>query len=194
MKQNKYVVLKDTPGEWGVALGYVEYHRHLCNTEELAHGLVDGGGMWRIDHNDKNILFYGKSDDFGYPKHIAEALSACFNGIKDQIADLLYTMDGKDYDLTEYTITYADEGINTMLDLDPDKVHLVTPRYGGIYGGGNYEIKSYGAIPTGTAGLYGSPYTMPSYKPKGVPKIKPKNYDKKKKAKRKAQKQSRRHK
>lgn len=73
MKQDKYVVLKDTPGEWGVALDHVEYHRELCNTEELAHGLVDGGGMWRVNHNNKNILFYGKSDDFGYPKHIAEA-------------------------------------------------------------------------------------------------------------------------
>ena len=190
MKQNKYVVLKDTPGEWGVALGYVEYHRQLCNTEELAHGLVDGGGMWRIDHDDKNILFYGKSDDFGYPKHIAEALSACFTGIKDQIADLLYTMDGKDYDLTEYTITYADEGINTMLDLNPDKVHLITPRRGS----GNNEMQAFSAMPTGL-GSYANPYTtMPSYKSKGVPKIKPKNYDKKKKAKRKAQKQSRKHK
>ena len=187
MKQNKYVVLKDTPGEWGVALGYVEFHRDLCSAEEIANDLVAGGGMWRVDHDNKNILFYGKSDEFGYPKYIGEALSACYTGIKDQIADLLHNIEGKDYDLTEYTITYADEGINTMLNLNPDKVHLVTPRHGGIYGDGYYELRNYHEI-------YGNPYTMPAYKSKGVPKVKPKNYEKKKKAKRKAQKQARRHK
>ena len=190
MKQNKYVVIKDTPGEWGVALGYVEYHRHLCTTEEIAHGLVDGGGLWRVDHDNKNILFYGSSDDFGYPKNLGEALSACYSGIKDQIADLLHSMEDKDYDLTEYTITYADKGVTTLLDLDPDKVHLVVPRHGGIYGGGNYDLQTFHMLPKDNSGIY----TMAPQKSKGVPKVKPKNYDKKKKAKRKAQKQSRRRK
>ena len=191
MKVNKYVVLKDGANQrWGVSLGHVEFHRELCTTEDLAHGLVDGGGMWHVDHEAKVIIFYGKSDDFGYPKNIADALSACYAGIKDEVADLLDTMEGKDYDLTNYSIAYADEGINLLSSIEEDSLHMVAPRHGGVDNGGPVEIRNFhGMVPTIEPYMY-----APSYKSKGVPKIKPKNYDKKKKAKRKAQKQSRRHK
>ena len=174
MKHRKYVVIKDGPGEWGVALGYVEFHRDLCETEEIAHGLVDGGGLWDVDHNDKKIKFYGKSDDFGYPKDIEGALSSCYVGIKQQVSEILETF-GENHEVNDYEICYVDElGVS----------HTVTQRITAAQH--DYILRNY---------MNNGYFTnMPSYKTSGIPKVKPKNYDKKKKAKRKAQKQSRRHK
>lgn len=168
MKHNKYIVLKEN-GRWGLALGYVEFHRELATTEELAHGMVKGGGMFKVDHAEKQILFYGKSDDFGYPDDIDVALASCYYEAKGEIADMENT------NLDDYTIWYMDE-LGNKVEVTP--VRQAT----------EMDIKAYGMLPNV------STYYPPMAKGKNSKNQVAKNAKKKAKAKRRAQKQARKHK
>ena len=176
MKHNKYIVLKEN-GRWGMALGFVEFHRELASTEELAHGMIKGGGMFKVDHDEKQILFYGESDDFGYPDDIDVALASCYHQVKDEIADLEYCRTGKDYDFKGYTLWYQDELGNNV---------EVTP----VRQATQMEIRDYGL---GEQMAF-SGYYPPMAKGKNSKNQVAKDAKKKAKAKRKAQKQARKHK
>ena len=175
MKENKYIVLKED-GRWGMALGFVEYHRELASTEELAHGMVKGGGKFKIDHDEKQILFYGKSDDFGYPKDIDVALASCYYQVRDEIADLEFCRTHEDCDLHDYTMWYQDTLGNNV---------EVTP----VRQATQMDINTYGMLPNGVPTYY-----PPMAKGKNSKNQVAKDAKKKAKAKRRAQKQARRHK
>lgn len=66
MKVRKFIVIEDKKGEPHVRLGYVEFHRHLLNKGEDGCRVL-GGGKYRVngDEDNKYVLLYGRSDDFG---------------------------------------------------------------------------------------------------------------------------------
>lgn len=175
MKHNKYIVLKED-GRWGMALGFVEFHRELATTEELAHGMVKGGGMFKIDHDEKQIIFYGKSDDFGYPNDIDIALASCYHQVRDEIADLEFCRTHEECDLHDYTMWYQDELGNNV---------EVTP----VRQATQMDINTYGMLPNSL-----STYYPPMAKGKNSKNQVAKDAKKKAKAKRRAQKQARKHK
>lgn len=69
MRQFKYIVYQKNH-ETFISCGYVEFHRQLKPSSHNIFGSVDsynvlGGGKFRIDEDNKQIVFYGSSDDFG---------------------------------------------------------------------------------------------------------------------------------
>lgn len=173
MKFNKYIVLKED-GRWGMSLGYVEFHRELATTEELAQGMVKGGGRFKIDHDEKKILFYGKSDDFGYPKDIDVALASCYYQVRDEIEDLEFCRTHEESDLKDYTLWYRDE-LGDEVEVSP--VRQASPM----------DLMTYGMNPVSLRDIYYPPMA----KGKNSKNQTPKDAKKKAKAKRRAQKQAR---
>lgn len=176
MKANKYIVLKEG-GRWGMALGFVEFHRELASTEELAYGMVKGGGMFKVDHDKKQILFYGKSDDFGYPDNIDVALASCYYQIRDQIADLEFCRTHDEYNLHDYTIWYQDMLGNNLAVIPVRETTQM-------------EINTYEMLPQKNL----STYYAPTSKGKNSKHQVAKDAKKKAKTKRREQKRARRHK
>ena len=108
MKFFKYILV-DNCGHYSINFGYVEYHRYLASTEDLANGRVKGGGMFRIDHEEKKVTLYGSSDDFGYPDNIGEALSVCYKDVKYELSEFFKRHIEQEVNLDEYQITYFDK-------------------------------------------------------------------------------------
>jgi hypothetical protein len=108
----KYIIYQEK-GKTYFSGGYVEFHRQLapsssCNSY-LHDNCVIGGGKFKIDDNNKQIIFYGSSDDFGSvdKKLLKKVLEDCRPHVCD---DILYalehefrcTHDRDDYDMNEY--------------------------------------------------------------------------------------------
>ena len=62
MRERKFIIVKnDKPV---IRVGYVLYHRDLLNKGERDN-IVCGGGKWDIYPEEKKIIFWGSSDDYG---------------------------------------------------------------------------------------------------------------------------------
>lgn len=69
MRQLKYIIYQEKYKAY-FAGGYVEFHRQLVpskpKTSFINHDVnILGGGKFKIDDDNKQIIFYGSSDDFG---------------------------------------------------------------------------------------------------------------------------------
>lgn len=66
MKLPKYILVETKPGDYELIFGFVEFHYEL-----LPKGCRDknckGGGFWKFNPTDKQIILYDRSTDYGSP-------------------------------------------------------------------------------------------------------------------------------
>ncbi len=111
-RQLKYIIYKEKSKTY-FSGGYVEFHRQLApssiRNSYLHNNCVIGGGKFKIDDNNKQIIFYGSSDDFGSvdKKLLKKILEDCRPHVCDDIWYALEhqfrcTHDRNDYDMNEF--------------------------------------------------------------------------------------------
>jgi len=113
MRQLKYIVYQKNH-EICISCGYVEFHRQLkpssSNVFTSANSYnVLGGGKFRINDDNKQIIFYGSSDDFGSvdKKLLKKVLEDNRTSICDDIwyaleHEFKCTHDRDNYDMNEF--------------------------------------------------------------------------------------------
>lgn len=104
--QPKYVIV-DHGGHYEFRASYVDMHRTLLSFDEIRHGQCDGGGFWGVNGEKRMVTLYDSSSDFGFPKHIEEAIY--MDGWHMlEILGHVCDKSGEHHDLTDYQITYMD--------------------------------------------------------------------------------------
>jgi hypothetical protein len=109
-KSLKAVVVRTKERKLELRVGYVFYHRDFLNPGETCLG----GTRWNIDEENKEVIFYGSSDDFGQmPSDGWESL------VKDFKADWLNSwhlerilknvLKVEDTDINNYKFKYGDK-------------------------------------------------------------------------------------
>lgn len=104
------VRIKKKKKDLELRLGYVFYHRDLiCSGETCL-----GGSKWNIDEENKEVIFYGSSDDFGQmPSDKWESLVKNFKA--DQLNSwhleriLESILEVKDTDINNYKFRYGNK-------------------------------------------------------------------------------------
>lgn len=70
----KYVIVKNGL-LYEFRAKYTDMHRSLLSPHEILAGFCDGGGFWGVDGEKQLVTLYDSSSDFGFPKHIEEAIT-----------------------------------------------------------------------------------------------------------------------
>lgn len=102
----KYVIV-DHGGRYEFRARYVDMHRTLLSSDEIRHGRCDGGGFWGVDGEKRMVTLYDSSSDFGFPKHIEEAIHMDGWHLLEILGSVC-DKSGEHHDLTGYQITYMD--------------------------------------------------------------------------------------
>ena len=178
----KYVIVKHG-ARYEFRARYVDMHRTLLSSDEIRYGLCDGGGFWGVDGENNRVTLYDSSSDFGYPKHIEEAIKQDGNHLLE-ILGRVGDKHGNEFDLTGFTITYMDR---------QHERHVVEPPYDKQPEPGS-DIRENGAGETyeRLSRLAHEDYERFGRCTNYTPPTMSKEAKKKKKAKRRAQKQARR--
>lgn len=98
---------------------YVDMHRTLLSEREIRDRLCDGGGFWGVDGEKRMVTLYDSSSDFGFPKHIEDAIYMDGWHLLE-ILGRVCDKSGEQHDLTDYRISY----------MYRDGRHIVEPPYG----------------------------------------------------------------
>lgn len=102
----KYVIVK-YGGKYTFRAKWTDMHRSMLSSDEIRHGLCDGGGFWGVNGEKQLVTLYDSSSDFGFPKHIEEAIRQ--DGWRLlEILGKICDKSGKDHDLSGYKISYMD--------------------------------------------------------------------------------------
>jgi hypothetical protein len=182
----KYVIVKNGP-LYEFRARYVDMHRTLLSEREIRDRLCDGGGFWGVNGEKRLVTLYDSSSDFGFPKHIEEAIRQDGHHLLE-ILGKVCDKSGEQHDLTGYKISYMYRDgrhyVEYLSAEEVEKLRQVAERNADI--GANASPEMVGAIGRLSREDYErfgrhTNYTPPS----------PVN-KKKRKAKAKAQKQSRR--
>ena len=104
--QPKYVIVR-RGALFEFRARYVDMHRTLLSPDEICHGLCDGGGYWGVDGEKRMVTLYDSSSDFGFPKHIEDAIYMDGWHLLE-ILGRVCDKSGEHHDLTGYQITYMD--------------------------------------------------------------------------------------
>ena len=102
----KYVIVKKG-SLYEFRAKYTDMHRSLLSPHERLAGLCDGGGFWGVDGEKRLVTLYDSSSDFGFPKHIEEAIRQDGYHLLE-ILGRVCNKDGGLVDLTGYEISYMD--------------------------------------------------------------------------------------
>lgn len=102
----KYVIVKNGP-LYEFRAKYTDMHRSLLSPHERSAGLCDGGGFWGVDGEKQLVTLYDSSSDFGFPKHIEEAIRQDGYHLLE-ILGRVCNKDGGLVDMTGYEISYMD--------------------------------------------------------------------------------------
>ena len=116
--QPKYVIV-DHGDRYEFRASYVDMHRSLLSSDEIRHGLCDGGGFWGVNGEKQWVTLYDSSSDFGYPKHLHEAIRQDGSRLLE-ILGRVCDKSGQQHDLSGYTITFMDR---------QHERHIVKPPY-----------------------------------------------------------------
>ena len=111
-RQLKYIIYQEKCKTY-FSGGYVEFHRQLAPSSSrnsyLHDNCVIGGGKFKIDDNNKQIIFYGSSDDFGSvdKKLLKKILEDCRPHVCDDIwyaleHEFRCTHDRDNYNMNEF--------------------------------------------------------------------------------------------
>lgn len=102
----KYVIVKK--GElYEFRARYVDMHRTLLSQKEISQHLCDGGGFWGVDGEKKLVTLYDSSSDFGFPKHIEDAIRVDGWHLLEILSKVCNKAGGL-VDLSGYQISYMD--------------------------------------------------------------------------------------
>jgi hypothetical protein len=104
--QPKYVIVRHG-ALYEFRARYVDMHRTLLSQDEIRHRQCDGGGFWGVDGEKRMVTLYDSSSDFGFPKHIEEAIHMDGWHLLE-ILGRVCDKSGEHHDLTGYQITYMD--------------------------------------------------------------------------------------
>ena len=104
--QPKYVIVR-RGALFEFRARYVDMHRTLLSSDEIRHRQCDGGGFWGVDGEKRMVTLYDSSSDFGFPKHIEEAIYMDGWHLLE-ILGRVCDKSGEHHDLTGYQITYMD--------------------------------------------------------------------------------------
>ena len=102
----KYVTINHR-GSYCYRAAYTGMHRSLLDKDEIMTGACDGGGFWGVDGEKRMVTLYDSSSDFGFPKHIEEAIYMDGWHLLE-ILGRVCDKSGAHHDLTGYQITYMD--------------------------------------------------------------------------------------
>lgn len=102
--QPKYVIVRHG-GRYEFRARYVDMHRTLLSSDEIRHGRCDGGGFWGVDGEKRMVTLYDSSSDFGFPKHIEDAIHMDGWHLLE-ILGRVCDKSGEHHDLTGYRISY----------------------------------------------------------------------------------------
>ena len=106
--QPKYVIVRHG-ALFEFRARYVDMHRTLLSSDEIRHGLCDGGGFWGVDGEKRMVTLYDSSSDFGFPKHIEDAIYMDGWHLLEILGRAVRKEQHTIYrDLTGYQITYMD--------------------------------------------------------------------------------------
>ena len=112
-RQLKYIIYQQNRDIY-FSCGYVEFHRQLVPEKPRTsfvnyNVIVLGGGKFKVDDKNKQIIFYGSSDDFGPldKKFLKKILEDCRTNVCDDIwyaieHEFRCTHDRDDYDMNEF--------------------------------------------------------------------------------------------
>jgi len=181
----KYVIVKNGP-LYEFRARYVDMHRTLLSEREIRDRLCDGGGFWGVDGEKRLVTLYDSSSDFGFPKHIEDAIRQDGHHLLE-ILGKVCDKSGEQHDLTGYKISYMYRDGRHYVDYlsaeEVEKLRQVAERNADI--GANASPETVGAIGRLSREDYERFGRCTNYTPPS-----PVN-KKKRKAKAKAQKQSR---
>lgn len=182
----KYVIVKNGP-LYEFRARYVDMHRTLLSQREIRDRLCDGGGFWGVNGEKRLVTLYDSSSDFGFPKHIEEAIRQDGHHLLE-ILGKVCDKSGEQHDLSGYEISYMDRQherhyVEYLSAEEVEKLRQVAERHADI--GANASPEMVGAIGRLSREDYERFGRCTNYTP-------PSSIDKKKrKRKAKAQKQSR---
>lgn len=104
--QPKYVIVRHG-ALFEFRARYVDMHRTMLSSDEIRNRRCDGGGFWGVDGEKRMVTLYDSSSDFGFPKHIEEAIYMDGWHLLE-ILGCVCDKSGEHHDLTGYQITYMD--------------------------------------------------------------------------------------
>lgn len=104
----KYVIVKNGP-LYEFRARYVDMHRTLLSEREIRDRLCDGGGFWGVNGEKRLVTLYDSSSDFGFPKHIEEAIRQDGHHLLKILERVCSERDGGALcDFSGYEISYMD--------------------------------------------------------------------------------------
>lgn len=108
MKKYKYLFLVKN-GNPEFRCDYVEFHMDLLSDKELTGCATNGGGEFNLDFDNKEIILYGRSCDYGRPREIENTIQKCYDQILDAVDDFWWCYTETDYNFKNFKIAYLDD-------------------------------------------------------------------------------------
>lgn len=105
--QPKYVIVKNGP-LYEFRARYVDMHRTLLSEREIRDRLCDGGGFWGVNGEKRLVTLYDSSSDFGFPKHIEEAIQQDGHHLLKILERICSERAGALCNFSGYEISYMD--------------------------------------------------------------------------------------
>lgn len=79
-KANKYILVKGV-NSVDFRCGFVFRHADLLSRYESDNSVL-GGGRFCFDEENKAVILYGSSDDYGYPQDLGEILKKIYDNVR----------------------------------------------------------------------------------------------------------------
>lgn len=105
MKAKKYIFVINKDGSQEFRCGYVELYEYILNQDKRYKVQVNSGCLFNIDFENKEIVFYGKSSDFG---QVHDQKKIC-KKYYDQIIDFIWNYYDKEYPKDYFKLYIRDE-------------------------------------------------------------------------------------
>ena len=109
MKAKKYIFVINKDGSQEFRCGYVELHAYILNQDERYKVRVNGGGFFDIDFENKEIVFYGKSSDFGRVHDQQKVCKKYYDQIMDSLLEFIWIYYDKEYPKDYFKLYIRDE-------------------------------------------------------------------------------------
>ena len=108
-KANKYILVKEV-NSVDFRCGFVFRHADLLEGYESDNSVL-GGGRFKFDEENKAVIIYGSSDDYGYPRDLGEILKRIYYNVRFCLGEEYYWHHSEDNDEempSSWRILYTD--------------------------------------------------------------------------------------
>ena len=109
MRQCKFIFVENKGKTLDFRCGNVIMHEDMLNPKERGCVVVNGGGLFEIKPDTKEIFFWGKSFDFGYVPEIEKTCKKYYNQIMQELADFWYFNHEEELNMDEFSLYYRNE-------------------------------------------------------------------------------------